>query len=277
MRNDKYDSIGERLKAYEAFETTRKFIPLLPVYARIDGRGFSKFTKGMNRPYDERMSEAMVDTTKYLVEKTNARIGYVQSDEISLVWYSDRYDGEIFFNGKIQKMVSVLAAMATAKFTNAILSSWDDDFRSYWERMPHFDCRVFQLPNQTEATNTFLWREQDATKNAISMAAHHYFSHKKLQGKNGAQMQEMLFEKGINFNDYPDFFKRGTFVRRCVVEVPKSAAMYEFERAKNPNAEPDTVVKRSVVKTIPMPKFSTVTNRNAVIFDGAEPETKVND
>lgn len=54
------------MKFLEGFETSRRFLPGLPLYARIDGRGFSKFTKNMARPFDEQMVRAMVDTTKIL-------------------------------------------------------------------------------------------------------------------------------------------------------------------------------------------------------------------
>ena len=54
------DDMGDRLKEYERAETGRKFIPMIPIYARIDGRSFSKFTKGMKRPFDEDMSWIMV-------------------------------------------------------------------------------------------------------------------------------------------------------------------------------------------------------------------------
>lgn len=84
---------------------------------------------------------------------------------------------------------------------------------------PIFDCRAFVVPTIKEAYHAFLWRQQDATKNAISMAAHAHFSHKSLQGMHGPEMQERLFqEKGINFNDYPAFFKRGVFAKRVKVE-----------------------------------------------------------
>ena len=92
------DELGDRMKFYEGFETSRRFLPGLPLYARIDGRGFSKFTHGMNRPYDQRMIDAMVATTRILVEKTHATVGYCQSDEISLVWINDRHN---WFDGKI--------------------------------------------------------------------------------------------------------------------------------------------------------------------------------
>lgn len=265
------DNFGDRMKAYEALETDRRFMPLLPVYARIDGRCFSAFTNGMGRPYDIDMSRAMIETTKYLVEKTHARIGYTQSDEISLVWCQDRADSELFFGGKIQKMVSVLAGMTSAYFA---LHCWRSEYLRMYARKntPHFDCRAFQLPNRVEAANSFLWREQDATKNAISMAARSVYSHKALDHKNGSEMQEMLFAKGINFNDYPPFFKRGTFVRRVTCMRPFTGE--ELERIPEAHRPaPGAEVERSEVVELEMPNLSTVTNRGEVIFDGADPVT----
>lgn len=262
------DALGDRMKEFEARETERRFLPMLPVYARIDGRSFSRFTQGMERPYDPRMSAAMVETTMHLVEDTHARIGYTQSDEISLVWLADAPESGYFFDGKIMKMTSVLAGLATAHFGNAIRLACLGP--QYENRLPHFDCRVFQLPSRTEAANVFLWRELDATKNAISMAARSVYSHKALDHKNGSEMQEMLFEKGINFNDYPTFFKRGTFVRRITLD----RAFTADELARIPEKhrpEPDALVTRSEVVTLDMPKFNTVLNREAVIFDAAEP------
>jgi tRNA(His) 5'-end guanylyltransferase len=260
------DAFGERMKFFENFETSRLFLPTLPIYARIDGRTFKNFTKGMNRPYDERMSQIMVDTTKYLVEKTHAKIGYTQSDEISLIWKSDDIKSDIFFDGKIQKMVSILASMTTAAFTNFILKS---ELASYASRMPHFDCRVIQFPNKVEAANMILWRSIDAVKNSISMATQHYYSHKELHGKNGSMKQEMLFQKGVNFNNYPTFFKQGVFVKRFVELKELSEDVAAKLIAMGKTVEP--VYCRSVIKEIDMPIFSKVTNRVEVIFNGDDP------
>lgn len=109
------DDFGNRMKEFEAVETSRRFDVSLPIYARIDGRSFSRFTRGMDRPFDRRMSDAMVQTTSYLVDQTHARLGYTQSDEISLVWQAEADNADIFFSGKVLKMASVLASMAAAK------------------------------------------------------------------------------------------------------------------------------------------------------------------
>ena len=263
------DNFGDRMKEYEAAETNRHFIPLLPIYARIDGRCFSSFTQGMERPYDKTMSSIMVEATKYLVESTHAKIGYTQSDEISLVWLQESYESEMFFCGKIQKLCSVLASMATAKFNHLCNDSVLQDRAR--KMLPAFDCRVFQLPNRVEAANAFLWREKDATKNAISMAARSFYSHKALHGKSSAEMQEMIFQKGQNFNDYPAFFKRGTFVRR----ITELRHMTDDELALIPEKHwPKAPIMRSRVIELDMPIFTKVLNRDAVIFDGAAPDVR---
>lgn len=263
------DALGDRMKEYEAHETSRRFLPGLPVCARIDGRGFSQFTKDMARPYDEAMSRTMIETTRVLVDKTHALCGYTQSDEISLVFQAKSPEGDIFFAGKVMKMASVLAGLATSAFTIAMIEHFPN-WRDLLDRMPHFDARVWQVPSEAEATNVFLWRNLDATKNATSMAARAFYSHTKLHGKRREEMNEMLFAKGVNFNNYPEFFKRGTFLRRTNIE----RCLNEEELARIPakhRPSPDQTFIRSEVQVVPMPPLSKVTNRVQVIFEGAEP------
>ena len=260
------DTFGDRMKMYEGIEAQRAFMPGLPICVRIDGRAFHTFTRGMQRPYDKAMADAMIETMKYLVEQTFACIGYTQSDEISLII---RDDVEPLFGGRISKLTSILASMATAKFNEVIHKTYPE------KPLAQFDCRCWQVPNRTEAVNEILWREYDATKNSISMAARAYYSDKQLLGKNGSQKQDMLMDKGVNWNDYPAFFKRGTYAQRKVIERP----MTDEEWAKIPdkhkaNLGRETPVKRTVIQTLDMPVFTKVTNRVDVIFNGAEQQVE---
>ena len=77
--------LNERMKMYEDIESKRILIPKLPICIRIDGRGFSNYTKGMIRPFDKNFTDSMIETMKFLIEETDAIIGYAQSDEISLI------------------------------------------------------------------------------------------------------------------------------------------------------------------------------------------------
>jgi tRNA(His) guanylyltransferase len=82
----------------------------------------------------------------------------------------------------------------------------------------------------------------------------------------------MIFQKGQNFNDYPAFFKRGTFLRRIAEERPFTPE--ELARIPEKHCPTlDTLVTRSRIVEIDMPVFTKVTNREAVIFDGSDPET----
>lgn len=268
------DDFGDRMKSYERAETGRRFMPLLPVYARIDGRGFSKFTRGMARPFDEDMVRCMQATTEWLVQETHAVAGYTQSDEISLLFYTDSTTSQIFFDGKIQKMVSVLAAMATAKFTAEAVQEWP---LVVAKRVPVFDCRVFQLPNRIEAANAFLWREKDATKNAVSMAARDKFSHRALHGMSTGDMKRMLqTDHGIVFDrDYPAYFRHGTFyVRRreiTTLSAEKLATIPEKHREEAARPKEQSVLRKVVLNRA----FTSVRNRVEFLFEGAEPSYSI--
>lgn len=268
----KLDVFGDRMKDYEQKEAGRKFLPMLPICVRLDGKGFSKFTKKMNRPYEEVFSHIMVEVTKYLVEHSGAKIGYTQSDEISLVLYADDYKQNIYFDGKIQKITSTLASVATAVFNKLANELLPIEKRT--NEYAFFDCRAWEVPNLQEAANTLLWREFDATKNSVSMAARSYYSHKQVLHKNTNEMKDMLMAKGVNWNDYPAFFKRGTYVQKQQIlrELTKD------ELAKIPvQYQPKEPIVRSEIVSLDMPIFSKVVNRVDVIFKNAKPIVAVED
>ena len=169
------DSLGDRMKSYEELSTSRQLMPNCPVYARIDGRAFHTLCKGLKKPYSTAFIDTMKEVCKYLVDETGAVLGYVQSDEISLGWldYS-----KAPFEGRIQKLESVLASMAAAKFVQFIEASKSSSplvinhgidmlWHSTQIHVPSFDCRVFNVPNEIELANCFLWRENDADESNL--------------------------------------------------------------------------------------------------------------
>lgn len=262
------DKLGDRMKLYERAECARSFMPLLPIVARVDGRSFHSFTRGMDRPYDVRMQRCMVETAIELAKETNSCMVYTQSDEISLAWHSTDPKSSIWFDGRITKMTSQLAAQATLHFYRAALQHLPD----FVDRLPTFDARAWQVPNRAEGANVFLWREWDATKNSITMAASAYYSHTELHGKNGAEKHEMLFAKGINWNDYPASFKRGVYVQRRILERPFSAdELAALPPKHHARTNPEMLVRRTLVAPIDMPPLGRIANREAVIFEGADP------
>jgi tRNA(His) 5'-end guanylyltransferase len=226
-------------KTFEMAEASRRLMPGLPIMARLDGRAFHTFTKGLRRPYDERMTDLMVRTTKHLVLNEHPDLGYTQSDEITLCWLPKE---EMPFGGRTQKLESVLAGRASGFF-----NKWLHLLPEKVDQNPHFDCRVWAVPNLYEVFNVFKWRELDAVKNSITMLALAYFSPSQIHGKKGKDKHEMLHTLGVNWNDMPPEFKRGTYVRK--ESIAKTFTPEEL--AKIPEAfRPDGPVMRTDAVTL---------------------------
>ena len=232
--SNKKDSLGDRMK--ENYENRAKtyLVRRMPVIIRLDGKAFHTFTKGFKKPYDEVFHNAMNATLQYLCENIQGcKLGYTQSDEITLLLTDyDTLTTDVWFGYGVQKICSVAASMATMKFnqsfevesekfdilkccdeTGTIIDEDNWQIHTFHRKALHkgamFDARCFNIP-EDEVTNCFVWRQQDATRNAIQMLGQCNFSHKELQKKSCSDIQDMLMtQKGINFNDMPTEFKRG--------------------------------------------------------------------
>ncbi len=233
-------SLNERMKEYE-LPYKYKLTPRSYVIIRIDGKNFSKYTAKLDKPFDVSLSDAMNHTAMALCEEFNCKFAYTQSDEISLLITDiGNLEAEMIHGGSIQKLCSLTASVATAKFNEVRnIQKIKSKFEDYGKISPHelcinclsfpnqayFDARVFIVPNQIEVVNYMIFRQQDGTRNSVSMAAHALLGHKATMNKSGAEKQEMMFqEKGVNWNDYPTKFKRGVVIKKEYYEkdVPNS-------------------------------------------------------
>jgi len=227
-------SIGDRMKGYE--DVSRIYLTKRnPIIIRIDGKAFHSFTRGFQRPFDGILMETMAETAKYLCENVSGcKLAYTQSDEISLLLTDyDTTDTKPWFENNLIKLVSVSASMATLAFNRIFAEKYADFAENYRENpnaetlAPYFaaltkalktgatfDSRAFIIPKE-EVTNYFIWRQQDATRNSILMAAQSMFSHKEILGVKCDKLQEKMFtERNVNWNDYAVPQKRGT----CVIK-----------------------------------------------------------
>lgn len=233
------DNLGDRMKTYE--NVTRTYLTRrTPVIIRIDGKAFHSFTRGFEKPFDNVLVKTMQQTMKYLCENIEGCVlGYTQSDEITLVLCDyKKLTSQAWFDNNIQKICSVSASMATMAFNLAFrqnVKEWNvncyadmdatclsrsrvqyDRSRVQYDKYVSkfdtamFDSRVFNIPKE-EVNNCLLWRQQDATRNSIQSVAQANFSHRQLECKNCNELQEMLLqEKGIDWNTYPTYLKRGS-------------------------------------------------------------------
>jgi len=243
-----FDNLGIRMKKNYEKRYNLKLPRRTYTIIRIDGKAFHTYTHGLKRPFDYEFMNDLDTTAKFLCEEIQgAVLAFVQSDEISILLTDfNTIRSEAWFDGGVQKIVSVSASLATAKFNQlrfirnlvhpAVPLMLDEEkiktlsavnfFNTM--KLSMFDSRVFIIPDRTEVINYLIWRQNDATRNSIQSVGYSYFSHKELLNLNTNAIQnKLLTEKDINWNDYPIDAKRGRLLYRKKY-VTESAIRHEW-------------------------------------------------
>ncbi|KAJ3067947.1 hypothetical protein HDU98_008873 [Podochytrium sp. JEL0797] len=270
--------LGATLKAMESLADPPAAPPGQPFIVRIDGVAFSTFTSGIAKPFDARLKNAMVDTTKDLVAKFNPLLAFHHSDEISLVYpaavpspldpyASDPSDSTPqpskkrksaekthMYSGRIQKLASVVSSYASARL-NFHLSrcDWSDRPANVQQRMKaheaYFDGRVVSLPDLKTATDCIYWRSNfDGFRNSVSGIAQHHFKHSELHGKNLTQLLDLLATKKIDvLETYGPKYLFGTWIKKETYTVSHEDLNLSEEAMKH--IKKDVAVVRKRVRT----------------------------
>jgi tRNA(His) 5'-end guanylyltransferase len=201
----RFSELDQKMRTYEELND-QYVLPGVFIVVRLDGRNFTRLTKEelkFEAPYDDIFRDHMIEVVKHLMNSGFRVIyGYTQSDEISLLFHPQ----DDTFQRKVRKINSVLAGEASGKFSLLI------------NRVATFDSRVCQLPTLEIVVDYFRWRNEDAHRNALN--SHCYWMLRKkgesvkkatsiLTGMSVAEKNELLFQNGINFNDLPNWQKRG--------------------------------------------------------------------
>ncbi len=200
-----FDDLDRKMRVFET-AADQCVLPQIYMVARLDGRSFTRLTKEAGQfdvPFDDRFRDMMVATTTSLMScGFHVQYAYTESDEISLLFDLD----ERLFGRKLRKYNSILAGEASAQFTLQL------------GQPGCFDCRISQLPSADLVVDYFRWRNEDAARNALSAWCYWTLrkdglseqqATKRLLGLSVSQKNELLFQYGINFNDLPNWQKRG--------------------------------------------------------------------
>jgi len=218
--SSKQDSLGDRMKTFYE-DRTRMFVPRRTyTIIRVDGKAFHTYTKVLEKPFDIQFINDMDETACYMCKNIQgAKFAFVQSDEISILLTDfETLTTDAWFDGNVQKIVSVSSSLATAKFNQLRLQAiqrkeTNDCFGIISKStLAMFDSRVFTIPSDIEVENYFIWRQQDTVRNSIQSVAYNLYSPKEVYGKNTDQLQEMCFQKGVNWNDFDPKLKRGRII-----------------------------------------------------------------
>ena len=200
-----FDDLDSMMRVYEE-SIDQVLLPEMYMVARLDGNRFTRLTKEIchfETPFDVRFRDMMVEAVKALMTYGFRVIyGFTESDEISLLFHPE----EGTFGRKVRKYNSILAGVASASFSLSL------------GQQAIFDCRMVPLPTLERVQDYFQWRQEDAHRNSLN--AHCYWMLRKqgksvaeatrmLEGQSIAYKNELLFQNGINYNELPNWQKRG--------------------------------------------------------------------
>lgn len=204
-------------------ESDFKLDPSKHIIMMLDGRSFSKFCKQFDQPFDDWFVDTMNKTAQYLCQHIqNARMAFVQSDEISIYIEKCAEETQPWFNARIQKMCSVAAGMASAFFTKRLILRNIGDTHSpfansiaYCTELVQFDCRVWNVDTDEEVQDWFVYRQKDCIRNSKQQFAQAYIPHKELLNKSCDQQIEMCKEATwgcMDWSELEDGLKHGRII-----------------------------------------------------------------
>ncbi len=199
------DKLGDKIKKFEFYKNC-KIKPNVYFAIRLDGRNFSTLAKEMKykQPYDDEFKKIMIAVAKGLMKEFSAKLVYIQSDEISLM-FDKNLD---LFDRRVEKLVSTTASYAGCKFSQ----------EAQLKDVIMFDSRVVVLLTMKHVLDYLQWRNIDAVRNALNSWCYWTLRKKgkskkqaefELKGKKKEYKNKLLLDYEINFDEIPMWQIRG--------------------------------------------------------------------
>ena len=206
------DDLESRMRQLEYFHGLRA-LPHTWLIVRVDGRRFSRMTeRRFSKPFDPVMYEHMLGVARALMTELHGLYAYTVSDEVSVVLAPSWK----LFDRELEKLVSLSASVATASFCLALGEA------------VQFDSRLWMGARLEDVVDYLRWRQADAHRSALNNWCYWTLRQegqsvkeatRSLVKQTVADKNELLFSRGINFNNVPTWQRRGSALYCSDVEV----------------------------------------------------------
>ncbi|KAH7086627.1 tRNAHis guanylyltransferase-domain-containing protein [Paraphoma chrysanthemicola] len=251
MANSKYEYV-------RLFEQPDNLLANTWIVVRIDGRGFSKLTTKYKfvKPNDRHALDLMNAAAEAVMkELPDLVLAYGNSDEYSFVFHKDC----ILFERRASKLTTTI----TSTFTSYYVFLWSQYFpeKPLTPPLPSFDGRAVCYPSDFNLRDYMSWRQVDCHINNLYNTTFWTLvqqggmgpreAEQRLSGTVSADKNEILFKEfGINYNNEPECFKKGTVLYRDFFPV---SGLEQTVSATQPQEQSPTIAS-------PRPARSSVAN-----------------
>jgi len=209
------------------FELEDRLVPNCWIVVRIDGKAFHKFSSQHNfqKPNDVRALSLMnACATEVMKEFPDVMFSFGQSDEYSFVL---RKDSGMYGRRSAKIMTNIVSL-----FASNFVFRWNQYFPTQsMQYPPSFDARTVVYPSEQNLRDYMSWRQADCHINnlyntvfwalVLKGGLSNRDAQEKLKGTFSSDKNEILFtDFGINYNNEPEQFRKGTTLFRKKVEMP---------------------------------------------------------
>ncbi len=174
-----------------------------PLFVRVDGVNFSRVCDGLvfERPYDERISRALVHASELVFERFDPKLAYLFSDEINFF-----FTPPLPYDGRLEKLDSIVPSLVAGCISLEFGAP------------VAFDSKVI-IPE--DPADYLVGRQGEAWRNHLNSYAFYAlleegFNRKeaarKLKGMKGGEIHEFMFKRGINLAETPPWQRRGVML-----------------------------------------------------------------
>ncbi|KAH8249658.1 hypothetical protein KR032_011118 [Drosophila birchii] len=233
-----------RFEYVKTFEQDDSILPNVWIVIRIDGKKFHKFSKthDFEKPNDENGKQQIVPgyrnvilfspipalnvmnaaATAVMAEFRDIVLAYGQSDEYSFVFRKE--------TAAFKRRSAKLLTYVTSLFSTSYVMQWSKWMSQPLAYAPCFDGRVVLYPSDENLRDYLSWRQADVHVNNLYNTAFwklvlekgltNQEAEAKLRGTFSADKNELLFQEfGINYNNLPGMYRKGTILLRKRVIV----------------------------------------------------------
>lgn len=211
MANSRYEYVKK-------FEKENYLLPDTYIVIRVDGKGFHKFSSKYNftKPNDLTALEVMNTAAHNVMNQfTEVLMAYGDSDEYSFLLKKL----SAIYERREMKLISLFSSSFTAYY----MMEFQKHFDLSSSMVPLFDARAVLYPNLEVVKDYFRWRQVDCHINnlyntsfwkLVESGLTNQEAENKLMGTLSSDKNEILYKLGINYNNEPEIFKKGTiFIR----------------------------------------------------------------
>lgn len=213
-----------RFEYVKEFERRDVLLPQCYIVVRIDGKKFHEFSRfyEFEKPNDIRALRLMNAAAKNVTlhYRNDVIVAYGESDEYSFILRKDT----TLYNRRQDKIASLFVSLFTSQYV-ALWPKFFTDRELDFKHLPFFDSRCVVYPNLATIKDYLSWRFVDTHINNLYNTVFWQLvlkcglttqqAENRLSGTLSNEKQEILFtECGINYNNEPEMFKKGTLVTR---------------------------------------------------------------